>query len=205
MADSIPRTPATLASAIDTFVAALGTDEGKAASKLTDDDLSDLSKAAGRVRTATDAKVTAEKAYRKAVRAEEMAVDEAEDLFRPARREANNSRAMTDDLRAAAGLSDPVAAGGTGTLPTVTDLTALVRPSGAVFLDWTGPSGGSLRYEVFALSLDEDGGEWQRLGAASATDYTDREALPGARTSYRVQAVRGERAGEVSNVASSNP
>lgn len=205
MANSVPRTPAALASAIDTFVDALGTADGKVASKLTGDDFTDLTKAADQIRTATDLKNDADKAYRAAVRAEEAAVDAAEDLFRPARREANNSRAMTPELRAAAGLADPVAEGGPGELPAVTDLVALVRPSGAVFLDWTGPTGGALRYEVSMLALDEDGGDWERLGAATATDYTDREAAPGERRSYRVHAVRGERTGEVSNVASSNP
>jgi hypothetical protein len=49
-----------------------------------------------------------------------------------------------------------------------------------------------------------DGSEWALIGSASATDFTRRDAAPGVRTAYRVQAVRGERRGEVSNVASAS-
>ncbi|HEX9950217.1 MAG TPA: hypothetical protein VGB53_00475 [Rubricoccaceae bacterium] len=204
MATSVPRSSASLADAIDTFVAALG-GAGKDAGGLPPDTFADLTGRAATLREALGARATAEKAFRAAIKTAETAHDAAEDAFRPARRQANNHAGMTDALRAAAGLGAPVGQGGPGAMPAITDLTAVPRPSGSVFLDWSGPSGGSLRYEVFEAALgaasSTAGGTWRLVGSASATDFTVRDAVPGARSAYRVEAVRGERRGEPSNEA----
>lgn len=202
MPDTFPRTPSDLAHAIDRFVNALSGKEGQEASGLSAADLAADQANADAIRAALKAKDEAEAPYRAAVKKVEATFDAAEEDHRRSRRQASNHKGMTPELRAAAGLpavADRATAAG---LPTVADLTAVPRPSGAVFLDWTGPTGGSLRYEVFELSLDEDGGAWTLVGSATRTDFTYREAVPGARSAFRVEAVRGERRGEPSNEAS---
>ena len=139
--------------------------------------------------------------YRAAVKALKATFERAEDEHRPARRQASNYRAMTPEIRAAAGLPAVADRSAAAALPAITDLSAVPRPSGAVFLDWTGPTGGSLRYEVFEMPLDGGCGAWALVGSASATDFTHRDAAPAARTAYRVEAVRGGRRGEPSDEA----
>lgn len=202
MASDLPRSPAGLADAIDRFTTALGTRDGASASGLTADDLAAQTANVAAIRAAITARDAAEAPYRAAVKALEKAYDSAEDAFRPVRRQAANHAAMTPDMRALAGLPATGARTMAAPLPAVTDLTAVPLPSGSVALDWTGPTGGSLRYEVFAVALDEDGGTWGLIGSATATDFVHRDAAPGARSAYRVEAVRGERRGEPSNEAS---
>ncbi len=86
----------------------------------------------------------------------------------------------------------------------MTDLAALRRASGVVFLDWSGPTGGPLRYEVFTREGDETA-PWDLVGAASATDFTHRGAAVGAHRDYHVVPCRGERRGDASNVAGLDP
>jgi hypothetical protein len=193
-----PRCPATgspsprpdLAREADRFARALDTPEGRAASGLDAAAFAGLAALVADLRAAVTARAGAEAARRAAVVVQRAAHRAATARLRALRRQASGHTAMTDDLRAAAGL------------PLVAGLTALRRPSGAVFLDWTGPTGGALRYEVFGRDPDGAGaGAWRLLGAATGTDFVDRTAPPGRTRVYRVEPCRGARRGEPSGEA----
>ena len=181
------------------FVAALDTAEGRAASGLTEAQLAELSAASTAFESAQRDQNTAYAAYRATLPVTDAAADELERLYRAARKQANAAPGMTASLREAAGIGTPDPTHGSGELPVPERLEATRRPSGTVFLDWDGPTGGSLRYEVFARPDGDPATPWALVGSASSTDFTHRDAGPGPRR-YRVEACRGERRGEPSRV-----
>ncbi|HYE94656.1 MAG TPA: hypothetical protein VD962_00475 [Rubricoccaceae bacterium] len=195
----LPRNPAALADHADGFVAALNTPAGQAASGLTAAQFTALSTAMTDLRTFVGERETAAATYRAAVEKVEGQQETAEALYRDLRRQANGHTAMTDELRALAGLPIRDDTPSPGALPAVDDLTAVGRPSGSNFLDWSGPTGGGLRYEVFTRLAA--GGEWTLVGSSTSTDFLHQEAGAGVARYYRVVARRGERAGEPSNEA----
>ena len=194
----VPRSPLALADAADTFADALDDAAGHTASGLTAAQFTDLRARATAVRNAEAASADAERAYRAAVRTADTAHDGLDETYRALRGQADRHTNMTDELRERAGIGTSDGSPSPGTLPTITDLTAVRRPSGAVFLDWSGPTGGTLRYEVFAREGD---GAWALIGSATATDFTHRGGAPAAHRDYHVVPCRGERRGEPSNVA----
>lgn len=196
----LPRNPIELADHADDFVAAIGTAGGLTASGLTAAQITALSGAMTALRNADGARDTAEVAYRAAVEGVEVAQRTAEALYRDLRQQANNHTNMTDTLRQQARLTVRDTEPTPGDLPAITDLTALGRPSGTNFLDWSGPTGGSLRYEVF--SSPAGGGPWTLVGSATTTEFLHRDAGAGTTRHYRVIARRGDLEGEPSNEAS---
>lgn len=199
--DRLSVSPADLAREADRFAHALDTPEGRAASGLDAAAFAGLAALVADLRAATRARLDAEAARRAAVVVQRAAHRAATARLRALRRQADGHAAMTEALREAAGL--PLRRRRrTAPLPVVDGLTALRRPSGAVFLDWTGPTGGALRYEVFGR--DPDGADpeaWRLLGAATGTDFVDRSAPPGHPRVYRVEPCRGARRGEPSGQA----
>ena len=199
MPDTVPTSAPGLIGAMRQFHGALSTAAGKAASGLTDAQFAELERGAGALEERVAARARAKAAYGAAVAAVEGEQRTQEGVFRPLRNQATAAPGMTDALRAEAGLParDGARAPADAAVPTIADLDASLRPSGAVHLDWSGPTG-SVRYEVFAQDAAE--GAWRLIGSATATEYTDREARPGVERRYSVVALRGERRGERSNV-----
>jgi hypothetical protein len=198
----VPRTPLALAAATDQFITALGTAGGLAASGLTAAQLTDLGNLATAVRNAETARDEAEGTYRAAVQAADGAHEALETRYRTLRSQADKHSNMTDELRAQAGIGTPDPLPGPD-LPTVTDLAASRRAAGVVFLDWSGPSGSNLRYEVFVRENDE--APWDLVGSASATDFTHEGVATGSHRQYQVVACRGERRGDPSSIAALDP
>ena len=195
----LPRNPIALADHADGFIATLGTPIGLAASGLTAAQITDLTSAMTALRSAVSAKDAAELAFRGAVETEEGAHEAAEALYRALRQQANHYPDMTDGLRAQAGLTVSDDEPTPGGFPTVADLTAQGRPTGSNFLDWSGPTGGNLRYEVYSRLAS--GGDWALVGSATATDFLHQGAGAGVARYYHVVACRGRQRGEPSNEA----
>jgi hypothetical protein len=200
----IPRTPAGFVEAARVF-STLDTPSARTAAGLTEADFEELDRSAAAVGTTETAQADAERAARAATAAAEQAADRLEEVYRRLRRKADANLPPDDALRDAAGIGTRDATRSPGELPVPEKVEALRRPSGAVFVDWEGPSGGSLRYEVACRdeaaggeSVAVAGAEWRVLDVVSGTDFTDRTAAPGTFRRYRVTARRGERRGEPS-------
>src|SRR5690606_11799323 len=193
----VPRSP--LAAAAEQFAEVLNTVQGIAASGLTADQFTDLLDAATTVRSAEEAKEDAENFYRASVETALSAHEALEDLYRAMRSQANEHTNMTDELREQAGIGTPDP-GGPGELPLILDLSAYRHVTGKIVLDWTGPTGTSLRYEVFARD-GGDGNPWVLVGSASSTDFTHEGAPLTGHRDYHVVPLRGDRRGDTSNVA----
>jgi hypothetical protein len=195
----LPRSSATLADHAAHFTVALDNPEGHAASGLTPAQFADLGAEVSALRDALGAQAEALRAYRAATVAVRAAHRGTEARYRALRQQANNHSAMTDGLRKRAGLPVRDREPSPGLLPEITDLAAHPRPDGAVRLKWTGPTGGALRYEVFTRVGTD--GAWTLVGSASATKFVHEGAGAGVTRYYRVEACRGTRRGEPSNVA----
>ena len=198
----VPRTPLALAGATDQVIAAFGTPAGLAASGLTPAQLTELSDLAADVRAKETARDAAEGAFRAAVAAADASHAALEARYRAARSQAINHSNMTDELLQEAGIG-ATDAPLPGELPTVTDLSAVRRAAAVVFVDWTGPSGSALRYEVFARESAE--APWDLVGSATATEFTHEGADTSLHRQYQVVARRGERHGDPSNIAAIDP
>lgn len=193
----IPRSPLALAGAAEQFAEALNNVLGQAASGLTAAQFTNLLSLATAVRAAEESKEDAENAYRASVATARTAHAQLEDVYRALRSQANEHTNMTAVLREQSGIGTPEA-GGPGELPLIEDLSALRQPSGKIVLEWTGPTGTSLRYEVFAR---DEGGDWVLVGSASSTDFTHQGAPPAGHRDYQVVPLRGDRRGDPSNIA----
>ena len=198
--ERLPRNPSELADHADDFVAAIGTPTGLTASGLDPAQITALTDAMTALRASLTARNTAETAYRAAVEAAQEAHETAEALYRGLRQQASNHTNMTDPLREQARLTVPDDKLSPGVLPEILDLTAQGHASGANFLDWSGPTSGGLRYEVFAS--ETAGGPWSLVGSATQTAFVHHDAGAGLTRHYRVIARRGEREGLPSNEAS---
>ena len=107
----------------------------------------------------------------------------------------------TDTLRITAGLNvRKQTRSGQADIPLVSDLVALPRPSGHNFLDWSGPTGGGISYEIETRTGPDKG--WEKLDYTLKTAYTHTEAGAGVHREYRILPKRSDRAGEPSNTAS---
>jgi hypothetical protein len=151
------------------------------------------------LRNAVGAKNAAALALEGALETEEGTHETAEDLYRALRQQATRHPNMTDALRAEAGMTVADDEPTPGGFPTVTDLTAMGRATGSNFLDWTGPTGGNLRYEVYSRLAS--GGGWTLVGSSTATDFLHQGAGAGVARYYHVVACRGQQRGEPSNEA----
>ena len=108
---------------------------------------------------------------------------------------------MTDTLRLAAGLNvRKQTHSGQAEIPTVDDLVALPRASGHTFLDWSGPTGGGISYEIETRTKADS--PWEKLDYTLKTAYTHTDAGAGVHREYRVLPKRSDRVGEPSNTAS---
>jgi len=194
-----PRNPLSLAGHADRFRDTLSTPEGLAQSGLTEAQLAELAAATDAIRTTQEARADAERALRTAVVAAREAHRRGEALYRALRQQATRHTAMTDAPCKRAGLNVRDREPSPGLLPEITDLTACPLPQGATRLDWTGPSGGALRCEVFTREGVE--GPWVMVGSASATKFVHEGAGAGVRRYYCVEPCRGTRRGDPSNIA----
>ncbi len=185
---------------IDKFLTALNNAGGQAASGIPAAQFTALQTARADLNTAINDRVAKEAAFRTAVDVQAARQIAAETQLRNLGRAANNALGMTDALRTSAGLTirdrNPSAA----PLPLVKDLTVIGRPNGNNFLDWTGDTGGSLRYLVYVK--ENKTGEWILVGSVANTDFLHRNAGAGVPRVYRIVAQRGKREGEPGNEAS---
>ncbi len=185
---------------IDKFLTALNNAGGQAASGIPAAQFTALQTARADLNTAINDRVAKEAAFRTAVDVQTARQATAETQLRNLGRAANNALGMTDALRTSAGLTirdrNPSAA----PLPLVQDLTVIGRPNGNNFLDWTGDTGGSLRYLIFVKN--DTTGDWTLVGSVSNTDFLHRNAGAGVPRVYRIVAQRGKREGEPGNEAS---
>jgi hypothetical protein len=85
-------------------------------------------------------------------------------------------------------------------IPLVEDLVALPRATGHTFLDWSGPTGGGISYEIEVRTGPN--APWISLGYTLKTAYTHTDAGAGVHHEYRVVPRRSDRVGEPSNTAS---
>lgn len=184
---------------IDRFAAAFSTASTQAAAGLSAAQVTALTGARTTLNTTLTNRATAQSALDAAQQSVKLAQADAERLLRAAGRTAGNAAGMTDALRGQAGLSIRGLATGQGELPTVTNLVVLPRPSGANFLDWSGPTGGSLLYDIYTRPTAT--GEWTLVGSATATDFLHRDAGAGVTRHYKIVPRRGQREGESSNEA----
>jgi hypothetical protein len=113
------RSPLALANHADGFLDALDTPEGRAQSGLTEDQLAELRASVATLRTLHEARRDAEAARRAAVRATQQGRDATEALYRKLRTQAGSHTAMTDALRAQAGLRVPDREPSPGLLPEI--------------------------------------------------------------------------------------
>jgi hypothetical protein len=199
--DWIEQDPHKLADQIETFVDAFDTPEKLVAGSVTAAQLAALTTHKTALRAKTTAKETLEAQYRAAVQEEKSVQALAEAELRAIGQQAQNSAAMTDTLRLAAGLNvRKQTSSGHAEIPRVDDLVALPRPSGHTFLDWSGPTGGGISYEVETRTKADS--PWEKLDYTLKTAYTHTDAGAGVHREYRVVPKRSDRVGEPSNTAS---
>ena len=176
--DWIEQDPHKLADQIETFVDAFDTPEKRTAGSVTAAQLAALTTHKTALRAKTTAKETLEAQYRAAVQEEKSVQALAEAELRTIGQQAQNSAAMTDALRIAAGLNvRKQTRSGQAEIPTVDDLVALPRASGHTFLDWSGPTGGGISYEVETRTKADS--PWEKLDYTLKTAYTHTDAGAG--------------------------
>lgn len=200
MPTPLPRNADELARHVARFIDALDNPAGHTASGIDAADFTALGADFDTLHDDLKAQREAEAAHRAAVEKAQGSRRTAEARYRALRQQAGNHTAMTDALRASAGLTVRDREPSPGALPEILDLAAFPRPNGSTRLTWTGPTGGSLRYEVFShLGADA---AWVLVGSATATQFTHEKAGAGVHRTYHVQACRGRRRSEPSNLAS---
>ena len=147
--DWIARNPRELLVQITLFLDALDTDAGRAKSKLTAAQLASLRGLHTALLGFMEDKEHLEMSLSAAVSAMNEGYNEAAAAFRALAREAQASSVMDDATRKAAGLTVREQTGkGHGDIPTVDDLICKPRPSGDNFLDWSGPTGSGITYDI---------------------------------------------------------
>jgi len=197
--DWVPQNPADLFAKVDQFLLTLNTVAGQAASHITNSQFTALATFLANARAADIDRNQKIGLLDAAQTVFTGAVDDLRNSLRELGREARGSSGMSNELKAQSGLTVADTILSPGELPTVADLVALVRPNGNIFIDWTGPTGGSLIYLV-QTRRDSDT-EWTLVGSTTRTDFLHVGAAPGVRRHYRIIAQRGSRVGEPSNAA----
>jgi hypothetical protein len=186
---------------VEQFLAALDTEEGRAATGLSAAQLAALRVQATGYGGSLGTRRTHEAAWRDAVRDANSRRDVLEDELRPLARVAQNAVAMTDGLRTAAGLPlRDVESSGAPAIPTITDLTALTATSGKNFLDWSGPTGAGITYLVYGKKAGQT--EFALLDAVTSTEYSHTGAGLGVHWLYHILPKRRGLTGAPSNEVS---
>ena len=194
--DWVPRNPAELIAKIDQFLI-LNTTAGQAASHITAAEFTALVNLRANLSAVLTDRNTKNDLLNAAQTVLEDTTDDGVDMLRELGKTARGH--LSDELKAQSGMTVADTTPSPGELPTIADLIALVRPNGNIFVDWSGPTGGSLIYLV--QSRRDTDTEWTLIGSTTRTDFLHVGAVPGARRHYRVVAQRGTRVGQPSNVA----
>ncbi|WP_395139879.1 hypothetical protein, partial [Armatimonas sp.] len=88
---------------------------------------------------------------------------------------------------------------GHGQIPGVDDLVCKPRPSGDNFLDWSGPTGSGITYDIETRT--GPGQPWEKIGYTTRTAWLHENAGAGIHREYRIVPQRSGRSGEPSNAA----
>jgi len=185
---------------ISRFLEAIDTPDGQAKAKLTPAQLLVLHNKQSALLDACDLRDSAEATFSASVRTQSEAHSAAASELRNLGRAAQSSESMDNPTREAAGLTIRQRTGkGNATIPVVEDLICRPRPSGENFLDWSGPTGGGITYNIECRTAA--GQPWVLVGYSTRTAYLHEEAGSGVHREYRVIPQRSGRAGSPSNAA----
>lgn len=198
--DWIATTPRELVVQIGHFLAALDTEAGRTKSKLTKAQFDELRTNLSALTAQIETKEGAETALAAAQKTLDLGYDATAALFRTVGREAQGSSLMDDPTREAAGLTvRKNTSKGFGEIPVVEDLICKPRPSGDNFLDWSGPTGGGITYDIETRAAE--GKPWEKIGYTTRTAYLHESAGAGVHREYRIVPQRSGRSGKPGNVA----
>ena len=196
--DWISQNPREMLRQINRFLEAIDTPTGQAKAKLTPAQLIVLHTRHSALLDACDQKDLIEANFGTAVRTQTEAYEAAAKEFRTLGRLAQASDVMDDPTREGAGLRIRERRGrGLGALPLVEDLICKPRPGGDNFLDWSGPTGSGITYNIECrVALDKS---WEPVGYTTRTAYLHESSGAGNRAEYRVVPQRSGRVGKPSN------
>jgi len=198
--DWISHNPRELLRQITRFLEAIDTPTGQAKSKLTPAQLTVLHERQSALLDACDMRDSAEAAFNTAVRTQSGAYDAAASELRGLGKAAQASSTMDDPTREAAGLTIPKRTGkGNAAIPVVKDLICQPRPGGDNYLDWSGPTGTGITYNIEQRTSPDQ--PWAFVGYTTRTAYIHEDAGAGIHREYRIVPQRTGRAGTPSNTA----